>query len=133
MSTGEAGPKGDQGPPGKDAYPCGNGVLAKIQERLEQMSLSSARIEMTLGHIQERCGLCQKIIEAHQCILYGNAKAGLITRMATSEALTLAAHDTRVTTGAIGDVLSVKSITVLMGAVGALAAAIGAAIAAVVR
>jgi hypothetical protein len=97
-----------------------NEELARIHERLDDLFKESGEVRAAVQRIEERCGTCRKMVDHHQEVLHGNGKAGLVERMGAAE------------TGRT-DTLSVKSTISLVGAIGALAGAIGAAMASLIK
>ncbi len=98
-----------------------DGDITRLHRRLDDLFLanstlqkSTAAIQAATERIEERCLPCREKVKKHEITLYGNGKNGLTTRVAATE------------TGRI-DTLSVKSVVTLVGAIGALAATIGAA------
>lgn len=90
---------------------------AKIDMILERIG----DLDVKMTTIQERCLPCQTAIAKHSQAIYGNGKEGLLTMVARlSESMPKT------------EMLSVKSIVLLLGAVGTLAATIGGAMAAMV-
>lgn len=94
--------------------------ISRVHERLDALFGSVGEIKTAIGRIEQRCEPCRKMVDAHQTLLHGNGKTGLVERMAATE------------TGRT-DTLSVKSTIALVGAIGTLAASIGAAMAALVK
>jgi len=91
--------------------------LTKIHERIDEIYRTLSPLAEGVAEIRATCGPCKKLITAHQETLHGNGKTGIVTEVATLK------------TGRT-DTLSVKSVCVLVGAIGSLAATIGAAMAA---
>lgn len=89
--------------------------IDRIHERLDTLVTQQAEIAASVARIEERCPSCQRLVEKHESAIYGNGKAGLLTRMASAEQ------------GRV-DTLSVRSLLALLGAVGTLAATVGTAI-----
>ena len=94
--------------------------LTRVHERLDDLFAGQAEVKAALVKIAEGCGPCKALVQKHEVAIYGNGKAGVLTRME-------AAEQGRV------DTLSVKSVCVLIGAVGTLAGAIGGAMAMLVK
>ena len=92
----------------------------RLHERLDDLFKSLAAIQESVTRIEARCGPCQKMVASHENTLHGNSGVGLVSRMVAVE------------TGRV-DTLSVKGFVKILGAVGAMAAAIGAAIGAAVK
>jgi hypothetical protein len=105
-------------------------ALDRIHERLDDLFSQIARIEKSTAIIEQRCLPCQDAIRQHQEAIHGNGQSGLKSLVATNTsdiaALKLAAEGG-------GDRLSVRGMVILLGAVGALAASIGASMAAIIR
>jgi len=94
--------------------------FGRIHERLDDLFGANAEIKGTLGRIEQRCLPCQVMLLAHQETIHGNGKEGLLVRVGAVES------------GRV-DTLSVKSVCTLVGAIGALAATIGAAMGVMMR
>jgi len=94
--------------------------LARVHERLDDLFAVQSDVKAALAKIAEGCGPCKTLVQKHETALYGNGKAGVLTRIETAEQ------------GRV-DTLSVKSVVVIIGAVGTLAATIGGAMAALVK
>lgn len=87
--------------------------IVRIEAKIERLQQSLAVIETT-------CPPCRALAQKHEITLFGNGKNGVMTRLAGAEQ------------GRV-DTLSVKSVCILVGAIGTLAATIGAAMAAFVK
>ena len=94
--------------------------LTRIHERLDDLFMANGATKSVIERMEERCVGCRKLVDHHQEALHGNGKPGLIERMGAVE------------TGRT-DTLSVKSMIAILGAVGTLAATIGAAMGAFVK
>lgn len=90
--------------------------LVRVHSRLDDLMSSNGEIKAAIERIEQRCEPCRKMVDTHQSAIYGNGKTGLLERVAAAE------------TGR-SDTLSVKSAIALIGAIGTLAATIGAAMA----
>ena len=104
-----------------------DGDITRLHGRLDdlfsantELQKSTAAIQAVTERIEERCIPCQEKVKKHEVTLYGNGRNGLTTRIAATE------------TGRV-DTLSVKGVIALVGAIGALAATIGAAMGAMMR
>jgi hypothetical protein len=92
--------------------------LTRVHERLDDLFAGQAEVKAALVKIAEGCGPCKALVAKHETAIYnGN---GIHTRL------------TKVEEGRV-DTLSVKSVCVLLGAVGTLAATIGGAMVALVK
>ena len=104
-----------------------DGDITRLHGRLDdlftanaELQRSTAAIQAAAERIEERCLPCRERVDKHEITLYGNGKNGLITRIAATE------------TGRV-DTLSVKGVITLVGAIGALAATIGATMGAMIK
>jgi len=93
--------------------------IERVHERLDDLFEANNKLFAGIERIEQRCEPCQKMLARHDTTLHGNGKDGLVVRMTAAE------H------GRV-DTLSVKSVCTLIAAVGALAAAIGSAMAALI-
>ena len=94
--------------------------LQRIHERLDDVFQSLSTVASDVAIIKSQSPVCQQQIKKHEEAIYGNGKEGLVTRIAAAE------------TGRV-DTLSVKAVCIVLGAVGTLAGAIGAAIGAAIK
>ena len=103
-------PEGDHGN-------YGDHDLTRVHQRLDDVLSKLAELTGEVKQIGERCGPCVKLIQKHEAVIHGNGRSGLVRDV------------DRMKVGRV-DTLSVKSVCTLIAAVGALAATIGAAMAA---
>jgi hypothetical protein len=96
--------------------------MTRVHERLDLLFGELAEVKTALVKIAEGCGPCKEAFRKHEAAIYGNGdgRPGILTRLETTVA------------GRV-DTLSVKSVCVLLAAVGTLAATIGGAMAALVK
>jgi hypothetical protein len=94
--------------------------LKRIHERLDDLFAQSGDVKAAIKRIEEQLGPCKADVEKLKGTVYGNGQTGLIARMTAAES------------GKV-DTLSVKSVVTLVGAIGSLAAAIGGAMALLVK
>ncbi len=99
-----------------DFQPCD---LSRVHQRLDDVLRVVGDIQRSIGAFSERLEAIDKRVVCHDTVLHGNGKAGLVDRMVTTEAR--AGH------------LSIKALVALFGAIGGLAASIGALIAAILK
>ena len=92
---------------------------ASIHEQLTDVNMQLAVLSADVKSIKAACAPCREEIKGHDRLLRGNGRDGLLSRI------------TRLETSRV-DTLSVASICKLFGAASAMAAAIGAAMAAVI-
>ena len=89
--------------------------LDTLFEEMQELAKLIGAVREQLAAIIERCGPCQATLQRHETTLHG--KNGIVQQVAVLK-------EGRV------DTLSVKSVIALVGAIGTLAATIGAAMAA---
>jgi hypothetical protein len=81
------------------------------------LSTKVAAQTVVIERIDERCKPCSEKVDSHDQAIHGNGRNGLLVEIATLKS-------------GRTDTLSVKGVCTLVGAIGALAATIGAAMAA---
>lgn len=91
----------------------------RVHARLDDIKDDLGKVRSEIAEIKAACKPCRQQLESHQKVLHGNGKGGLAARMEVVE------------TGRV-DTLSVKSVCILLGAVGTLTAAVSAAVASLV-
>jgi len=104
--------------------------LTRVHERLDDLFAGQAEVKAALVKIAEGCGPCRALVQKHEDAIYGNGKKGILTILDTASETVKrldAADRERV------DTVTVKSVVVLVGSIGALAATIGGAMAALVK
>lgn len=95
----------------------------RIHERLDTLLTEQAKANKTLAKVEARCEPCSKMVDAHQKTLHGNGDRGLKTEVASLTAKVGALPEDS------PDTVSIKGMVLLIGA---MAAAIGGTIAALV-
>jgi len=104
--------------------------LTRVHERLDDLFAGQAEVKAALVKIAEGCGPCKALVQKHEDAIYGNGKKGILTIL-DSASQTVERLDSA-EQGRV-DTLSVKSVVVLVGSIGTLAATIGGAMAALVK
>lgn len=89
--------------------------VTRIHERIDELSAKVAAQTVVIERIDERCKPCSERVDSHQQTIHG--RNGLLVEVATLKS-------------GRTDTLSVKGVCMLVGAIGAFAATIGAAMAA---
>ena len=94
--------------------------VTRIHERLDSLFERQGQIAEDVATIKANCGPCRASVSKHESTLYGNGQPGLVTRLTAAE---------------VGrtDTLTIKGVVTMLGAVGALAATIGAAMGAMMK
>ncbi len=90
---------------------------SRIDERLDKLFAQSAHLTNGVTKLTAQCEQFGKLVESHEETIHGNGKDGLLVDVATLKS-------------GRTDTLSVKSVIALVGSISAMAAGIGAAMAA---
>jgi len=90
--------------------------LSRVHQRLDDLFLCNGEVKAAIERIEQRCEPCREEVDTMKILLRGNGQIGLVERIGSVES-------------GRTDTLSVKSAIALIGAIGALAAGIGAAMA----